>query len=233
MSASLNYPKFAQTGPSGETLYEFRKAQNALNGGSAGSLANGGVVNNGFIGSDAGSMYLHAQHSDENEASTSSGRLKGTPRRTSSSPHTSNSDVDPYKPPSSSYGLSSNSSFKRIDNPQMKKQPRTQLAVPPCRPELPPRDSSQPKLTQRSQNSYIDSPPSAQKDKTRNSENNLRTMSSPAYDYNPNGRVEDLPPYREPTGNGNYPLSGFSYDATRPTAEGVNLNGSMEKISRV
>ena len=235
-SLSMNYPKmeFANTGPSGETLYEFRKAQNALNGGSGDSFVNGGVVNSAFVGSD---MYLHAQHSDETEATTSSEQRseqrKGSPRRESSSPRQSNnSDVDPYKPPSSSYGLSSNSSFKRVDNPHIKKQPRTQLAVPPCRPELPPRDSAQPKLNSRSQNSYADTevPLSEPKHRTRNGGKST-TKSPPRYDYNQDVPVENLPPYREPLGN--FQINGYGLDSKHSQVDAVKLNGSIEKISRV
>lgn len=231
MSNSITYPdiKFVNS-PSGGTLAEFHSANYALNGGSSCSLPNGGVNNNLF---KEGDMYLHAHHGDENEASTSSGPLKCSPRRGTSS-YQSNSDSynEQYRPPSSSYGLSSNSSFKRLDNPHIKKQPRTQLAVPPCRPELPPRDNAQPKLTQElpqkvSQENFSNEVAS---DRTSHGADSSKYTPSQMYNYNPG-----LPPYREPgtSGKSSYPMNGYQYDSNRPPTEAINLNGSMEKISRV
>lgn len=219
---------FANPTGHGGTMAEFRTAQYALNGG--GSKGNVGLANGSVVRDEINmqhAMYLHARHNDENEASTSSGRLEPGSHRGHSSDQSNSDIVDSalYRPSSSSYGISSNHSFKRPENPhnsRMKKQPRTQLAVSPGRPELPPRDNGQPKLAQNTQQSvpneqFQNFSPTGMRERRNNyMGNSKQTMSQPSY---VNSSVNESPSH-----NG--------YGQHFPT-ETMEMNGSMEKISRV
>lgn len=247
-TASVTYPDlmFANTSPSGDTMYEWSKAQNVLNGGNSKyRQPNGGVVNQGFVGSE---MYIHATHDEEdNQQSTSSANLHSSPRSHVSKSEQVNSFSDSpiYRPPSNSYGISSHSSFKKPSdsnqNGQIKKQPRTQLAVPPCRPELPPRDPEQMRSNANRPNGLTEHfdhlSPAVPKEKVRKVRSSpRRTVSPPSLKHNPS--VDDDQQHRHinyvdsSKYNGSPTNMTFS-DMKIPSPGSVNLAGSMEKISRV
>lgn len=247
-TASIIYPdiQFANTSPSADTMYEWRKAQYALNGGSSKfANSNGGVVNKGFVDSE---MYLHARHDeDDTQQSSSSANVNVSPRRQTSNSEQPNSfpDSPVYRPPSTSYGFSSHSSFKKPadhnQNVHTKKQPRTQLAVPPCRPELPPRDIEQQRTHAHRPNGFTDKldhlSSSVLKEKVRKVRNSpKRTFSPPSLRHNPS--PDESPRYRDTNYvdsskyNGSPANTTFS-DNNLPSPGMVNLAGSMEKISRV
>ncbi|XP_053378341.1 uncharacterized protein LOC123530210 isoform X2 [Mercenaria mercenaria] len=247
-TTSLTYPdlKFANTSPSGDTMYEWRKAQNVLNGGNSKySQSNGGVINQGFVGSE---MYLHATHDDdENLQSSSSGNYNASPRGhvSNSDQLNSVSDSPTYRPPSSSYGLTSHSSFKKPadynHNGQIKKQPRTQLAVPPCRPELPPRDPEQQRAHAQRPNGFTDKfdhlSSAVPKEKVRKVRSSpRRTVSPPSFKHNPstgeNSRYRDTNIADSSKYNGSPANMTFS-DSKMASPDMANLAGSIEKISRV
>lgn len=250
---------------SGGTLYEFNKANTALAASSRVAMANGGVVNGGFVGSD---MYIHARGSDDVDTSALSGNSKsnGSHRTPISSERNSSDEMaqtSEYKPPSTHYGrLKANSSFKKPVDAQFKKQPRTQLAVPPCRPELPPREIDQPKLSparkpdlgaESADNDYSAHTSNYTSDERTNATINLtvsptisqqkyRRGSPPAYNkYSHNSES----PYKD--SGTNYPVSfkdsayGTGTNHVFRDAYVLELNGSrsqdsggsMEKISRV
>ena len=252
-------------------MYEFNKANLALQGGGGGGgggggvggggmgeggggrngerkLPNGGVVNRGFT-SDGGDMYIHARSDDDPDTSSSSNRNLPSPRRTTARETTTTlNDVEgspAYRPPSTHYGrLKANSSFKRPDNEnnnnQFKKQPRTQLAVPPCRPELPPRESNPPRRMQPSHIPYPDSgaeispPISPGKYRSSNDLDHGPSITRSRYDA---GDFDVSPTYKgmmtsemafSPDGGYSHKMNGG------PHSPGVQLDsGSMEKISRV
>jgi hypothetical protein len=230
------------TSPSGDSMYEWRKAQNVLNGGNSKySQSNGGIVNQGFVGD----MYLHATHEDDEiQQSSSSGNYSGSPRGhvTNSDQINSFADSPIYKPPSTSYGLSSHSSFKKpVDynhNGQIKKQPRTQLAVPPCRPELPPRDPEQQRTHAQRPNGFTDKfdhmSPSVPKEKVRKVRSSpRRTVSPPSFKHSPeHSRYRDSNIVDSSKYNGT-PTNMVIPDSKIASPSMVNLEGSMEKISRV
>ena len=236
---------FMPLGPSGETLQEWRDAQgflnggntshNGLNGGNVG-YSGGGAVNKAFVGDDL------VPQSPTREVPDSSAHYHQRGDNTHNSP-----DSPLYKPSKSSYGLSTHNSFKRLDpNTQqtspLKKQPRTQLAVPPCRPELPPRSEH----AHRPENLDLAFPSAVPKEKVRKHRSPPRKSSSmsprelkytPAFDSSPQNNFHALEspqtkatPTHAPfsTGSPQSPDSG----TTSPTSR-MNLHGSMEKISRV
>lgn len=242
-TVSLTYPdlQFANRSPSGETMYEWNKAQYALKGGS-GNLnnANGGVVNKGFVGSE---MYLHATNQDEdNQQSTSSVSVtQSSPRRQNSNADQSNSfpDSPVYRPSSASYGISTHSSFKKPANDyngqgHIKKQPRTQLAVPPCRPELPPRDPEQNRAHAQRPTGFKEAfdhlPSAVPKEKVRKGRGSpKRTVSPPSFKQDT--ALQESPRHRE------LPKLDSSYfngaPKNLPSPGKVDLTGSVERISRV
>lgn len=245
------YPplQVANPGPSGGTISEWRKAQNFLNGGNS-NFSNGGVVNKAFDGNE---MYIHAKHDyNDNQQEISTGSV--SPRRTTGSPREQSSNSDQtrsfpdspvYRPPSSSYGLSTHHSFKKPSdstnhNGQIKKQPRTQLAVPPCRPELPPRDTEQQRTHAQRQNDFTDKydplPSAVPKEKVRKSRSSPKRNVSPP-SFKQNGPSADYLRYRdadivESSKYNGAPAMNFSNPQV-PLPDMMQIGGSMEKISRV
>ncbi|KAH3880595.1 uncharacterized protein LOC127878558 [Dreissena polymorpha] len=248
---------------SGGTLYEFNKANTALAASSRATVANGGVVNNGFVGSD---MYIHARGSDDVDTSALSGNSKSNSSHHTHTSSERNSSIEmaqssEYKPPSSHYGrLKANSSFKKPVDAQFKKQPRTQLAVPPCRPELPPRESDQPKLSPvRKPDLGAESADNDYSSQTNDTTSNERINATRHFTVSPTlGQVKyrSPPPYNKYTHNSESPYkdSGTNYPVSlKDSAYGTGTNqvfrdayvldlngypsqdsgGSMEKISRV
>lgn len=227
-------------------MYEWRKAQNVLNGGNGKyRQSNGGVVNEGFVGNE---MYIHAKHDDDEllQSSSSANIRSNPPAHVSNSDQThSYSDSPVYRPPSTSYGLSTHSSFKKPSdsnlNGQIKKQPRTQLAVPPCRPELPPRDPEQQRSNVNRPNGLTEQfdhlSPAVPKEKVRKVRSSpRRNVSPPSYKQNSSSgespRHKDFNLVDSSKYNGtpaNIPYS----DTKILSPDMVNLAGSMEKISRV
>ena len=237
---------FIKIGPSGETLQEWRDAQhlldgrnaggNGLTGGNAGHNGNalhsgGGFVNRAFVGDDL---------------SPQSPVREGPVSNSQRGDNTHNSPESPsYKPSKSSYGLSTHNSFKRPDpntqqNSPLKKQPRTQLAVPPCRPELPPRNEQ----AHRPDNLDLALPAAVPKDKSRKHRSPPRKSSmsprelkyTPSLDSSPRNNSNDT---ESPRSKGTIPYMAFSAgsvqseeNATSPSSR-INVHGSMEKISRV
>ncbi|KAL4225918.1 hypothetical protein ACF0H5_013906 [Mactra antiquata] len=244
------YPplKIANPGPSGGSMYEWKKAQYFLNGGNS-NFSNGGVVNRGFERDD---MYIHAKH-DENDNQQEIAGGNVSPRRTTSTTpqdqsHNSEQtqsfpDSPTYRPPSSSYGISTHHSFKKPSdqNGGIKMQPRTQLAVPPCRPELPPRgDQEQQRSIDQRQNDYAGKydhlPAAVPKEKVRKVRSSpKRNFSPPSLKQSPlqndyfqfrDNDIADSPKY-----NG---ASAMTFaDTKMPSSDKMQINGSMERISRV
>lgn len=235
-SENTQYPplNIMNFGPSGETLQDWRDAQRVLNTNNAGRNGGGnagrnGHVNKAFVG-------------DELMLPRPGGEAQGT-NVAAQSPQTSDErqnvqDSPSYKPSKSSYGLSTHNSFKRIDP---SKQPRTQLAVPPCRPELPPRDEH----TQRPNKLDLALLPAAvPKDKNRRHRSPPRKSSmsprelkyTPSLDSSPRRNNSDS--VESPPTKGNMPFMAFSSGSIQsdenisPTSR-INVHGSMEKISRV
>ena len=243
-NGSLTYPEMhfvsSTAGSADDTLYDWKKAQYQLAGGGSAN----GIINGAFVGSDP---YLNSrnQNSDENQ-----NYPNGSPKRRSSSPVKPDSgspnertDNTQYVPSSStSYGLTSNSSFKKVNDSQsqVKKQPRTQLAVPPCRPELPPRDYTHGGYVVRPDvfpDGLESLPAAVPKDKLRNRRGSpKRTVSPPSLKTSPIGAnpsylmdKPESPRYKGlPVGN-NIQQGG----PMKTEGDLVNVGGSLEKISRV
>lgn len=232
---------FMKLGPSGETLQDWRDAQlllNANNGGrnglSGGNAGRNGHVNKAFVGDE---LMLQSPVGEGGHGSNSSSQSPQRGDNTQDSPS--------YYPPKSSYGLSTHNSFKRIDasaqhNSPLKKQPRTQLAVPPCRPELPPRTEH----AQRPDNLDLAFPNAVPMDKPRKHRSPPRKSSmsprelkyTPSLDSSPRNNSENLD---SPRKKGTIPYMAFSAGSiqneenqTSPSGR-INVHGSMEKISRV
>lgn len=145
--SSTTHPmmQISNTTTNGDTLYEMQLAKYAAKSNSR--LANGDMVNNNVVGSDINIHASDEKDKNKNHSNTSHGEVNTNPHHLNHLDQTSYqsvADSKVYKPPSTSYGKSTHSSFKRpVDTaPQnnFKKQPRTQLAVLSSRPELPPRD---------------------------------------------------------------------------------------------
>ena len=253
-----DYPpmNFMRLGPSGETLQDWRDAQMLLNGanerdgrnnGNAGPTGlhggnatrnGGGHVNRAFIGDD---QALQSPSGGEH-GSNSSAQI---PVRSDSA---NDLDSPNYKPSKSSYGLSTHNSFKRLDpnsqlNSPLKKQPRTQLAVPPCRPELPPRHEH----AQRPDNLDLAMPTAVPKERPRKHRSPPRKSSmSPrelkytqSFDNNNTRNKFASGDMESPRYNGAVHNMMFSAGAVQsenqqisPSSR-INVHGSMEKISRV
>lgn len=253
------YPpmNFVRLGPSGETLQDWRDAQMLLNGGSSeragvnngnagstelhgGNVARngGGQINIAFIGDDQAFQSPSGGEHGSNFSAQSQVR----------SDSTNDQDSQNYKPSKSAYGLSTHNSFKRVDpnsqlNSPLKKQPRTQLAVPPCRPELPPRNEH----AQRPDNLDLALPTAVPKERPRKHRSPPRKSSmSPrelkytqSFDNNnarnkyASGDIES-PRFKGAVQNMMFSAGAVqSEDHQTSPSSRINVHGSMEKISRV
>lgn len=223
---------FVKLGPSGETLQDWRDAQLLLNantdsrvGLNGGNGGRNGHINKAFVGDDPGV--------------NSPGQ---SPQRGNK---TQNVQDSPYNPPKSSYGLSTHNSFKRIDasgqsTSPLKKQPRTQLAVPPCRPDLPPRNEH----AQRPEHLNLALAAAVPKEKPRKHRSPPRKSSlsprelryTPSLDSVPRNNSENM---ESPGRKAHIPYMAFSSgtlqneDSQTSPSGRINVHGSMEKISRV
>ena len=243
-------------GPSGETLQDWRDAQTLLNGGNSeqnginsgnagrnglysgnATRNGGGHINRAFIGDD---LMLQSPSGGEHGSNSSA----QSPQRSDSA---NIRDSPTYKPSKSAYGLSTHNSFKRPDpttqsTSSVKKQPRTQLAVPPCRPELPPRNEH----AQRPDNLDLVLPTAVPKEKPRKYRSPPRKSSlSPrelkytqSFDNSPRNKITsgelESPRMKRTMPNLMFSAGAVQSEEQQTSPSGrINVHGSMEKISRV
>ena len=254
-----DYPpmSFMRLGPSGETLRDWRDAQLLLNGGDIDrtGLNNGNAGQNGLRGGNVtrngGGHINKAFVGDDQALQSQSEREHGSNSSTQSqirADSANDQDSPNYKPSKSAYGLSTHNSFKRPDsnsqmNSPVKKQPRTQLAVPPCRPELPPRNEH----AQRPDNLDLALSTAVPTERPRKHRSPPRKSSmSPrelkytqSFDNNVTRNNFTSGDIESPRYNGTVQNMMFSTGAvqsedrqTSPSSR-INVHGSMEKISRV
>lgn len=243
---------FVKLGPSGETIQDWRDAQslldsrNTTNDGNASRngvnhVSNGnathsstGNVNRAFVGDDT---ILQSSAGETNLSNMSS-------HSPQNAEDTTFLDSPSYKPSKSSYGISTHNSFKRVEpsvqqTAPLKKQPRTQLAVPPCRPELPPRNEH----AQRPNNLDLVFPAAVPKDKPRKHRSPPRKSSLSPRELNYAQSLDNPRNYQveldSPRTKAHIPYMAFSAGTIQseenqisPSGR-INVHGSMEKISRV